>query len=57
MITNQCPVCKHYLGDLSCEAYPDGIPEDIITGQFDHKEQHNGDNGIRFEQLEKKPQK
>lgn len=32
-----------------CEAFPDGIPEDIGSGNFDHRKAHAGDRGIRFE--------
>ena len=31
-----CNICKNYLYDLTCEAFPDGIPEEIITGDNDH---------------------
>lgn len=37
---------------LICFAFPDGIPEDILNGEFDHKKPHEGDHGIQFEQVE-----
>jgi len=49
MTSYQCPSCKHYLGLSECEAFPDGIPEQIITGEHDHTEPYPGDSGIRFE--------
>lgn len=53
MIGTQCPRCKHYQGDLKCEAFPRGIPEEIITGEFDHTETYEGDRGIRYEPAER----
>ena len=32
-----------------CEAFPQGIPEEIWVGEFDHTKPYPGDNGIRFE--------
>jgi hypothetical protein len=52
MMTEQCPVCKHLDMSkeyLACDAFPDGIPEKILTGDIDHREPYKGDNGIRFE--------
>jgi hypothetical protein len=49
----QCPDCLHYRGDFKCEAFPEGIPEEIYTGEHDHTLGFKGDNGIRFESLEK----
>lgn len=48
----QCAMCKHYIRDNKCEAYPDGIPADILTGQVSHKEPVDGDNGIQFKERE-----
>jgi hypothetical protein len=32
-----------------CPAFPDGIPDEIYLGAFDHRKAFKGDNGIRFE--------
>ena len=51
----QCFWCRNWMRGtypLSCTAFPDGIPEDIIMGKFDHREPHEGDNGIQFEPIE-----
>ena len=40
---------------LRCEAFPDGIPEDIWQSRFDHHQPHAGDNGLLFVQDPAKP--
>jgi hypothetical protein len=49
----QCVFCKNYNSELKCKAFPDGIPEEILTGEHDHTEPFEGDNGIRFEPIDK----
>lgn len=49
MISTQCISCNHYRMGGECDAYPDGIPYEIISGQVDHKEPYKGDNRIQFE--------
>jgi len=50
-----CTNCKYFnisgIG-LTCKAYPNGIPEKILTGEHDHTEPYKGDNGIQFEPIE-----
>lgn len=48
-ISNQCVLCKHYQLFLQCDAFPDRIPEQILTGEADHTVPYPGDHGIRFE--------
>ena len=50
--SSQCLECLHYFGEFKCNAFPDGIPEQIYTGQHDHIKEFKNDNGIRFESLE-----
>ena len=49
----QCLKCRHYYeGEdeySECPGFPDGIPEDILSGEFDHREPYPGDRGYRFE--------
>jgi hypothetical protein len=52
VINTQCFNCKHYWGIGGCEAYPDGIPDAIVTGIHDHTKPFPGDNGIRFNRAE-----
>ena len=49
-----CFVCNHYKDDYKCAAFPDGIPEEILTGKHDHREPYEGDNGIQFKPIEEK---
>lgn len=51
--SDQCVGCAHYLGNLECEAFPDGIPDEIITGLHDHRQPYEGDGGIRYEPIPK----
>jgi hypothetical protein len=64
----RCGTCKHFGGlktvpsqidpgfedvaILVCDAFPDGIPDDIADGRFDHIFPHPGDHGIRFEPID-----
>ena len=47
-----CQRCAHYLGDLECLAFPDGIPEEILDGDNNHsKPLPDQDNDIVFEEF------
>jgi hypothetical protein len=50
MQSDQCMRCKHFLGRLTCLAYPTGIPEEILTGEVDHSEPQEGDHDIQFKE-------
>ena len=46
----QCMTCRHYRrDDFACDAFPEEIPDEIMSGDFDHVEEYPGDNGIRWE--------
>jgi len=48
-MSEQCLDCVHQkYGLLTCKAFPDGIPTEILTGGFDHTAPCPGDHGIRF---------
>ena len=50
IITPQCHSCKHsQFGTLNCEAFPHGIPQNILVDAVDHKNPVPGDHGIQFE--------
>lgn len=44
-----CSECKHLHEDgETCDAFPDGIPANIRSGDIDHHESVAGDDGIIF---------
>jgi len=53
-----CIHCKHFhrdADDLTCDAFPDGIPDKIFGNDAPHDRPFEGDNGIRFKQSEDMP--
>ena len=49
-----CGYCRHRHddegdGNKTCEAFPEGIPDEIIRVGYDHREPYDGDGGIMFE--------
>jgi len=46
-----CNKCVHRTPDtVACKAYPDGIPDEILINDVDHRNPYTGDNGITFEE-------
>lgn len=44
-----CESCKELLPLTgNCTAFPGGIPEEILNGEFDHHNPHPKDNGIHY---------
>jgi hypothetical protein len=39
----------HLNKKTTCDALPDGIPDDIYWNRFDHRKPHGGDHGVRYE--------
>ena len=52
-VSEQCQNCRHFaLYSPSCGAFPDGIPRNILDGDFDHTKLHpDQGNDILFEQI------
>jgi len=47
-----CLWCVHHHGQQSittCDAFPEGIPEEVMSASADHMEPIPGDSGITFE--------
>ena len=43
-----CNDCAHYHRDATCDAFPEGIPSEILY-RGEHDSPFEGDGGIRFE--------
>lgn len=48
---SQCVRCKHFTGESTCNAFPNGIPTEILANEYDHTIEFPGDHGIQFETL------
>lgn len=50
---SDCHFCRHLAaeGAMVCTAFPDGIPWEIQAGEWDHRQPHPGDHGIRYDPL------
>lgn len=54
-ISRQCITCAYLFrfdtssDSIACLAFPEGIPETIITGDFDHSKPYVGDHGLRYQ--------
>jgi hypothetical protein len=56
IIAPVCARCRHFDRDRRdadvCEAFPNGIPDEIWKGEDDHSEPFPGDHGIQFEPID-----
>ena len=46
---SQCDICSHRREGDTCEAFPGGIPAEILSNEHDHREPYPGDGGYRYE--------
>jgi hypothetical protein len=42
---SQCSFCKHYLGNYTCPAFPDELPDNLMTGESTHNTIIKGQKG------------
>lgn len=49
-----CHFCRHMAtsGGMTCAAFPDGIPWEIQSGEFDHRQPHPRDHGVRYDPIQ-----
>jgi hypothetical protein len=48
-VLGMCLACIHKKPANACAAFPNGIPEEITWGDFDHRQEYPGDGGVRFQ--------
>jgi hypothetical protein len=51
IVTSQCMFCTHLKPKRTCTAFLGGIPKEIHSNHFDHRQPYPGDNGIQFQAL------
>jgi hypothetical protein len=55
VVFSQCLDCKNYFFDVKekncCQAFPNGIADDIFWNELLHTEHIENDNGFKFEPL------
>jgi hypothetical protein len=48
-ISEECASCVHFSRNCpACRAFPNGIPEDILSGRVSHEDEYDGDGGYRY---------
>ena len=56
IVRSQCSQCVHFHNEdktkNACDAFPEGIPEQLLLNEFMHTQHYEGDNGILFERRE-----
>jgi hypothetical protein len=48
-VLTPCHTCKHRISGLTCKAFLDGIPQEILLGKHQHRKPYPGDRGIQYE--------
>lgn len=61
----QCATCAHYYPNLDrlaadregiamngCEAFPEGVPPEVLGGEVDHRNTYSNDRGVTWVQAE-----
>ena len=48
---SQCAFCVHDHANGACDAFPKGVPLEILTNDHDHHKPYEGDHGILFKSV------
>jgi hypothetical protein len=51
MNISQCITCRHWVRGGVCRAFPNGVPDVILSNEVSHKKPYRGDGGIQYEPL------
>ena len=52
-MNSQCKTCQRYFGGIYCEAFPEGIPEEILSNNFIHYRPYKEDGTPELLYVEK----
>lgn len=47
-----CESCRWLSKNLTCKAFPFGVPQQVLLNEVDHTQPIDGDGGIQYEPLE-----
>lgn len=50
-LSTQCTTCRHWTEALRCQAFPQGIPAAIRSGEHDHTQPFPGDGGLLYDPI------
>lgn len=53
VMVSQCWKCEHWRRLGTCDAFPAGVPDEILTNIHDHRNSHPNDHGVRFDPIKK----
>ena len=52
-ISPLCELCTYLRQNNICKAFPEGIPDAILTWEHDHHKPYKGDHGIQYKAIGK----
>jgi hypothetical protein len=49
-----CATCRHKsIYFTTCKAFPNGVPEQLLSGELNHRTPFTGDHGIMYKPVKK----